>query len=95
MCNGVNCFEHGEDQATCEGNGGTWTFDSSCEEQIAMQGMYQVMFEEEGMGADLAAIFWLGENGDVCCTGYEPAGPGSCDDDIDNYVSVSIVCVAL
>jgi hypothetical protein len=96
LCNGINCFEHGEDQATCEGIGGTWeTLGTSCEEQIAGQGMYQVMYELSGMGVDLAAIFWLADYGDVCCTGYEPAGPGSCDDDIDNYVSVSIVCFAL
>ena len=96
LCNGINCFEHGEDQATCEGIGGTWeTLGTSCEEQIAGQGMYQMMYERSGMGVDLAAIFWLADYGDVCCTGYEPAGPGSCDDDIDNYVSVSIVCFAL
>ena len=95
MCNGVDCDEHGEDQATCEDNGGIWTVDSSCEEEIATQGMLQMMFEAEGMGADTAAIVWLAQNGDVCCTGYEPAGPGSCDDDIDIYVSISIACVAL
>ena len=95
MCNGVSCFEHGEDQATCDDNGGRWAADHSCEEQIAMQGMHQIRFEAEGMGADFAASIWLGENGDMCCTGYEPAGPGSCDDDIDSYVSISIACVSL
>ena len=95
MCNGANCFDHGEDQATCEDNGGTWAVDTSCADQIAMQGMIQMQFEQEGMGADVAANLWLGQNGDVCCTGYEPAGPGSCDFDIDSYVSVSIACVAL
>ncbi len=95
MCNGASCFEHGEDQATCEDNDGTWVVGSSCADQIAMQGVWQMTLEQEGMGADVAAIFWLGENGDVCCTGYEPAGSGSCDDDIDSFVSVSIACVAL
>ena len=95
MCNGVNCFEHGDDQATCEGNGGIWLVQSSCEEMIAMQGMLAMEFEGRGMGADVAASIWLGENGDLCCTGYEPAGSGSCDNDIDTYVSVSTACVAL
>eukprot|EP01043_Picozoa_sp_COSAG02_P067830 COSAG02_NODE_11045_length_1805_cov_11.577960_1_plen_106_part_10 len=95
MCNGVSCFEHGEDQATCEDNGGSWAADHSCEEQIAMQGMYQIAFEAEGMGADFAAVIWLGEFGEECCRGYELNGTGSCDNDIDNWVNVSIACVAL
>ena len=69
--------------------------DRSCEVEIAMQGMFQMQFEEMGMSADMAASIWLGQSGDTCCTGYEPAGPGSCDDDIDSYVSVSTACVPL
>ena len=60
-----------------------------------MQGMLAMRFDDMGMSPDFAASVWLGESGDVCCTGYEPAGPGSCDDDIDSYVSVSTACVAL
>ena len=45
-------------------------------------------FAEEGMDTGFAAIMWLEEYGDSCCIGYEPPGQGSCDLEIDIYVSV-------
>jgi hypothetical protein len=33
---------------------------------------------------------WLGEFGVDCCTGYEPpSAEGSCDNDLDVYVSLT------
>jgi hypothetical protein len=84
MCNGLNCFAHNEDQATCEDNGGMWEAVESCADAAAMQGMYA---QEIG---DMAPAFWLGRYGGTCCTGYEVPGEGSCADaDIAVYVSVS------
>ena len=87
MCNGVSCFEHGESQAMCQENGGRWVADDWCAEKIAMQGMEVVHMAEDGL-ADLAGAVWLGEYGETCCTGYEVPGQGSCDDDIDVWVSL-------
>ena len=87
MCNGVSCFEHGESQAMCQENGGRWAVDSSCEEKIAMQGVRQMYFAERGIAADFAAAIWLGDYGETCCTGYDVPGQGSCDFDIEIYVS--------
>jgi hypothetical protein len=88
MCNGVSCFEHGEDQATCEDNGGRWAAYHSCEDYIAMQGIVAQDFAEMGFPADFAAVMWLGEFGESCCTDYAPPSfEGSCDFDVDVYVS--------
>jgi hypothetical protein len=90
MCNGINCFDHGEDQATCEGNNGAWDMRESCAESIESQGMMVMQFQEMGFPESFGSSVWLGEFGDVCCTGYEPASlEGSCDNDIDLYVSLA------
>ena len=83
----MDCFGH-EDQSTCEDNSGIWTAVHSCDEAIAEQGLMAMHFAEDGMGTDVAAEFWLGRFGDLCCIGYEPPGQGSCDPEIDIYVSV-------
>ena len=45
---------------------------------------------EDGYPESLVSSMWLGLHGDVCCTGYEPASmEGSCDNDIDVYVSLA------
>jgi hypothetical protein len=87
MCSGIDCFRH-EDQSMCEDNGGRWTAVHSCEVAIASQGLVVMSFAEDGMGTDVAGIAWLAVYGDVCCIGYEPPGQGSCDLEIDIYVSV-------
>jgi hypothetical protein len=89
MCNGINCFEHGEDQATCEANAGTWDMRESCAESIESQGMMVMQFQEMGFPESFGSSVWLGEYGDVCCTGYESPGEGSCDYDVAVYVSVA------
>jgi len=91
MCNGINCFEHGEDQATCEANAGVWEARSrSCAEYIESQGMMVMQFAETGFPESFGSSVWLGMYGDVCCTGYELASmEGSCDNDIDVYVSLA------
>eukprot|EP01046_Picozoa_sp_COSAG06_P090968 COSAG06_NODE_37267_length_437_cov_0.857988_2_plen_32_part_01 len=32
MCNGINCFDHGEDETTCSDNGGMWEQRETCTE---------------------------------------------------------------
>ena len=93
MCNGASCFEHG-DQATCEDNGGTWTVVDSCAEMIATQGMMVQMLAEEGFPDDFAAMVWLGQFAETCCTGYQPPTyEGTCDNDQELYVSVACSCL--
>ncbi len=88
LCEGLHCGEHREDQMTCESNGGVWVVDSSCDVAIAFQAMMAHGMIEDGLGADFAATMWLSEHAEVCCNGYEPPGNGSCDHEIDVYVSV-------
>ena len=47
MCNGIDCFDHGEDQATCEA-AGTWEMREACAESIESQGMMVMQFAEMG-----------------------------------------------
>ena len=94
MCNGVSCFDHGENQATCEDNGGTWTVDDSCADVIAFQGMMAQQLADEGFSADFAAMVWMGRFAETCCTGYQPPNyEGSCDNDQELYVSVACSCL--
>ena len=94
LCNGVSCFDHGENQATCEDNGGTWTVDDSCADVIAFQGMVVQDLADEGFPADFAAMFWMGRFAETCCTGYQPPNyEGSCDNDQELYVSVACSCL--
>ena len=86
MCNGLECYRH-EDQATCEGNGGTWEAAYTCMDAIANQPGYA------GELGDVGATVWLGHFGATCCqmdadgTPYEPPGAGSCNDaDVAVYV---------
>ena len=101
MCNGVSCFEHGEDQAMCELNGGLWTEDDRCAEEILSQGILVHRIAEDTAlsipdASNFAAGVWLGRYGDACCTGYEPPSyEGSCDGDIDTYVRASNACLFL
>jgi hypothetical protein len=89
-CNGINCEAHGEDQPTCEANSGVWEISQSCADSISMQGMIAMQFADMGFPENFASTIWLGDFGDVCCTGYEPASmEGSCDNDIDVYVSLA------
>ena len=94
-CDGISCFEHGEDQTTCESNGGVWTVDRSCADEILMQGMQVLDVAQRGHDEDFAAMVWLSRYGEVCCTGYEPNFEGACDDYVDLYVSVACVLVRI
>ena len=88
-CNGISCFEHGEDQPTCEANSGVWESNGSCEQIIGMQGMMAMQFAEQGLPESFGSTVWLGEYGDLCCTGYEPSLEGTCDNDVFVYVSLA------
>ena len=88
-CNGISCFEHGEDQPTCEANSGVWESNGSCEQIIGMQGMMAMQFAEQGLPESFGSTIWLGEYGDLCCTGYEPSLEGTCDNDVFVYVSLA------
>ena len=94
LCEGVSCFEHGEDQTTCESNSGVWEVDRTCADEIATQGMMAQSFAEDGFPADFAATVWLGRMAETCCVGYEPPNyEGSCNNDVDIYVSVACSCL--
>jgi hypothetical protein len=90
MCNGTNCFDHGEDQATCEANAGAWEMRESCAESIEQQGSMVRDFQRMGYPESFGPSVWLAEYGDVCCTGYEsPSFDGACDNDIDLYNQIN------
>ena len=89
MCAGISCIEH-EDQPTCLENNGTWVVDWSCEEEIAEQPvLVETDSRRSGWPVGIVGAMWLGRYGDACCTGYEAPGPGSCDLDIEIFVSAS------
>jgi hypothetical protein len=89
MCNGINCEAHGENQTTCEANNGVWEVHESCVDAIMMQAMLVVAFDDQGFPGHYASTLWLDDFGSSCCAGYEPPGEGSCDNEIDLYVSLA------
>ena len=95
MCDGLHCRAH-EDQSVCEASGGSWTVRDSCAELIAMQPLMIMELEHEiGLNTSTASAVWLGQFGEVCCTGYEAPGAGSCDDDIETWVRGSHTLASL
>jgi hypothetical protein len=93
LCEGVSCFEHGEDQTTCESNGGVWDLQESCAEAISHQGMMAQRDADEGFPDDFGPTIWLADFGETCCTGYEPNYDGACDNYVDLYVSAACSCL--
>ena len=87
MCGGVRCDSHKE-QSVCEVSGGTWAA-LSCADEIADQPIMAMKMQSEGYPASLTSAAWLGALGGTCCTGYEVPGSGSCDGELDLYVSSS------
>jgi hypothetical protein len=94
LCEGISCHEHGEDQTTCESNGGAWVFYRSCAERIRFQAVLAQGVAEDGLSDDFAAMYWLANYAEACCTGYGvPNYEGSCDNDVVVYVSVPCSCL--
>ena len=85
MCGGVRCASH-QEQSACEVSGGTWAA-RSCADEIVHQPIMAMEMQSEGWPASLTSAVWLGALGGTCCTGYEVPGMGSCDDELDLYVS--------
>ncbi len=94
MCSGARCEEHGQDQSTCETNGGVWASERSCADEIARQGMVPLWMP--GLPLDRAGLVWLAQHGETCCTGYQlPSFEGSCDSDVEIFVRLSVLPVLL
>jgi hypothetical protein len=90
MCNGMSCSEHGQDQTTCEAVDGVWEMAASCADAISQQAMMAMQYAGSGFPESFGSTMWLGEFGVDCCTGYEPpSAEGSCDNDLDVYVSLT------
>ena len=93
-CGALGCSSH-ETQTACDANNGTWTQTGDCAEEIASQAFQAFMMSSRrGMPEDSFATLWLEEFGEVCCSGYEPPGPGSCNGEEANFVSEHLAVLA-
>ena len=95
-CGALGCSIH-ETQTACDANNGTWTQTLDCAERIASQAFDGFMMSSGSnpkYPEDTVPGVWLAIFGEVCCSGYEPPGPGSCDGEEANFVSEHLAVLA-